>query len=103
MTTFANLPIKRKLLIVIVATCSCAVLLTTGLIGAYDAVMFRRSLVDELGQLADIVGNNSTATLAFKNQPAAFEMLSALRAKPSIVAARIYDAKEKVFATYVFS
>jgi len=103
MTTFANLPIKRKLLIVIVATCSCAVLLTAGLIGAYDTVMFRRSLVQELRQVADIVGLNSTATLAFKDQPAALEVLSALRAKPSIVAARIYDANGKPFATHIFS
>ena len=53
-----------------------------------------------LNALANIVGTNSTAALAFKDPNSAQDILRALAAKPHILSAAIYDREGKPFAVY---
>ena len=65
-----------------------------------DQVSLRNRLSDDLLTLAQVVGSNSTVALMFGDDEGAREVLSALRAKPSIVAAGIYTEGGESFARY---
>lgn len=60
----------------------------------------RRMVQQELMTLADVTAANSQAVLAFQDSRGAADILSALRVKPNIVAARITDRQGQVFARY---
>src|SRR6266550_1915909 len=59
-----------------------------------------RPLAVNIGVLAQIVGSNSTAALAFDDPKNAREILAALAAEHQITAAAIYDQKGQIFASF---
>jgi signal transduction histidine kinase/CheY-like chemotaxis protein len=80
---------------------SCAVLaITSSAFCAYEFLNFRESSVQQLEILSQAIASNSTAALAFDNAEDAAGVLGAFSADPHIVAAALYDARGKVFATY---
>jgi signal transduction histidine kinase/CheY-like chemotaxis protein len=80
---------------------SCAVLaITSSAFCAYEFLTFRESSVQQLEILSQAIASNSTAALAFDNAEDAAGVLAAFSADPHIVAAALYDAHGKVFATY---
>ncbi|MEY2547120.1 MAG: hypothetical protein QOG48_2237 [Verrucomicrobiota bacterium] len=95
-----DLPIKRKLMVVILLTSSVAVLLMGSVLIIYERNAFRRELAANMNMLAQIIGSNSTAALAFDDPKNAQEILSALLADAEIRAAAIYDRNGNVFARY---
>jgi signal transduction histidine kinase/CheY-like chemotaxis protein/HPt (histidine-containing phosphotransfer) domain-containing protein len=97
---FADLPLPRKLMVIIMLTSSAVLLLACVALGIYDTFTYRRTITRDLSTLAKIVGQNSTAALVFGDRPAAKDVLSALSAKRNIIAACIYSAKGEVFAEY---
>ncbi len=88
--TFRDVSIKRKLTLIIMLTSSVALLLAGTAFGTYELIMFRRAMTSHLLTLAEIIGANNTAALAFNDQSAARETLTALSAEPHIVSATIY-------------
>ncbi len=66
----------------------------------HTRTMFERQLEKQLTLLADVIGLNSTAPLAFHDPAAATETLAALRTDPHVIAAALYDADGKLFAHY---
>jgi two-component system, cell cycle sensor histidine kinase and response regulator CckA len=98
---FRNAPIKQKLRIVILATTAASLLLAgLGIVGA-DYRIFRRDLERDLSALADIIGDNSTAALLFDDPRVAAETLSALKARPHMVAGCLYRREGALFASYI--
>ena len=95
-----DLPIKRKLMLVILLTSSFALLLMGSALITYELITFRRALAADMGVLANIVGSNSTAALAFQDRKNAQEILGALSAEPQITAAAIYDEGGDIFARF---
>jgi PAS domain S-box-containing protein len=95
-----DLPIKRKLMLVILLTSSFALFLMGTALIIYERVTFRRALAVNIGVLAQIVGSNSTAALAFDDPKNAREILAALAAEHQITAAAIYDQKGQIFASF---
>ena len=93
-------PIQRKLTLVILVTSSFALLLMGSALITYELVTFRRSLTVNMGVLAQIIGANSTAALAFDDPKNAQEILEALAAERQITAAAIYDAQGGIFASF---
>ncbi len=93
-------PIQRKLTLVILLTSSFALLLMGSGLIAYEVITFRRSLAVNMGVLAQIVGANSTAALAFEDPKNAREILSALAAERQITTAAIYDDEGGLFASF---
>ena len=65
-----------------------------------DSINSRGSLNARLSTLADVVAKNSTAALNFSDHAAAFEVLEALRAEPSLITACLYDSSGTLFAQY---
>jgi signal transduction histidine kinase len=93
-------PINRKLWLAMLLTSSFALLLMgTSLIG-YEVITFRRSLAASINMLAQIIGSNSTAALAFQDKKTGQEVLGALAAERQITAAALYDDQGKLFASF---
>src|SRR3954471_7247241 len=95
-----NTPIKRKLTLFILLTTSFALVFMGSALIAYEVITFRRTLAANMSVLAQIVGSNTTAALAFEDPKNAKEILSALSAEPQITAAAIYDETGKIFAKF---
>jgi signal transduction histidine kinase/ActR/RegA family two-component response regulator len=95
-----NLSIKRKLMLITMLTSSAALILSSVSFLIYDLMSFRRQLSQDLMTQAEIIGFNSGAAMAFKDEAAATATLSALKAKDDIVAAALYSPEGKVFAHY---
>jgi signal transduction histidine kinase/DNA-binding NarL/FixJ family response regulator len=95
-----NLSIKRKLMLITMLTSGLAVVLSSAGFLIYDLISFRHSLSQDLVTQADIIGYNSAAAMAFKDEAAASVTLSALQAKEDIVLAVLYSRDGKIFAQY---
>jgi len=96
-----NLSIKRKLMLITMLTSGLAVVLSSAGFLSYDLISFRHSLSQDLMTQAEIIGYNSAAAMAFKDESAATVTLSALQAKEDIVSAVLYTRDGKVFAQYI--
>jgi signal transduction histidine kinase/CheY-like chemotaxis protein len=95
-----DIPIKRKLTLVMLLTSSVALLLMGSAVIAYELVTFRRALTVNIDVLAKIIGSNSTAAVAFDDRKSAQEILAALLAEHQITAAAIYDKSGRIFASF---
>lgn len=69
-------------------------------LGVFDLLSVRRAMARDLGTLADVLARNSTAALTFRDAHAAEDVLQALKAEPSVTAARIYAVDGEPFASY---
>ncbi len=97
---YRGLPVRNKLLLIIMATVSVALTVSCGAVLAYVHFVLRDAMRKDLTILADIYGSNSTAALTFDDHKAAAELLSGLRAKRSIVSAVLYSDDGTAFARY---
>jgi signal transduction histidine kinase/CheY-like chemotaxis protein len=95
-----NLSIKRKLMLITMLTSSAALVLSSASFLIYDLISFRHLLTLDLMTQAQIIGYNSAAAMAFRDEAAATATLSALTAKEDIVAAVLYSPDGKIFAHY---
>src|SRR5437660_946580 len=95
-----NLSIKRKLILMTMLTSSIALLLSWASFLIYDLISSRSLLTQDLATQAEIIGYNSAAAMAFRDQTAATATLSALTAKADIVGAVLYSPNGKMFARY---
>jgi signal transduction histidine kinase/FixJ family two-component response regulator len=95
-----SLSIKRKLMLITMLTSSIALILCATSFLSYDLISFRHLLIQDLTTQAEIIGYNSAAAMAFKDEHAATATLSALTAKEDIVAAVLYSPDDTIFAHY---
>ena len=98
--TFRDLPIRRKLGLLVSSASVMALVLACVGFAIYERARFRTSATTELTTLADILGANTAASLAFNDQKTAQEMLGALHAEPHVLAACLYDERRNIFAEY---
>lgn len=95
-----NLSIRVNLTVLILFASGLAVLLASFGFGIYERANYRSSAVRELTALADTLGANSAASLAFEDKKTAREMLGALATEPHVLLARLYDNEGNSFAEY---
>jgi len=67
----------------------------------YEYLRLRQATARQLSTIGEIIAANSTAALAFANQNDADEILSALKGRPHISAAALYDKNGKLFSKYL--
>jgi signal transduction histidine kinase len=101
MRSLRDFSIRGKLIAIIMLTSSVALLLACAAFIAYDLVAFRRGMVRDLSILTEVIASNCTAPLAFNDQKAAEETMSALRANAHVMTACVLTRTGEVFATYV--
>jgi two-component system, sensor histidine kinase and response regulator len=95
-----KLSLRRKLTLVMMINTVAALCLAGIGFAEYGVYRFEELRLEDLNALANILGTNSTAPLAFKDPDSAHDILQALAAKPHILAAVIYDRDGKPFALY---
>jgi len=100
MGAFQDLSIKWKLKTIIMLTSGVTILFASIAFIFKDVTTFRKAVRDDLYSLAQVIGLNSKGALVFLDQRTAERNLAALRAKPDIFFACIYDMNGNVFATY---
>ncbi len=100
MTLLADLPIRRKLRYAMLLTSSLALLVACGVFLTVEYYGYRRNLVQTVRTLAQIMADNSTASLAFNDAAAARQTLMALEAEPQVVAAILYRTDGRILAHY---
>src|SRR5271168_2985349 len=100
MPLFQNSSIQRKLTFVSVCTSLVGLSLACLSFDLYERSSFRGAMTSELTVLADTLGANTAASLAFNDRKSATDMLDVLRAERHIVGARLYDSRGVVFAEY---
>ena len=92
--------IRFKLALVVLAATFTALLIAGAALVLYDLRVYQQQWVSDLAAQAELVGRVSSSALAFEDPKAAAENLAVLKARPRILAAGLYSAKGKIFATY---
>jgi len=105
MRKFRDIPINRKLTLIIMLTSIAGLLLACTTFVIYDYITFRNAMVRDLSILAEMTGYNIQSFLMFGYPGEAQETLRSLKTDPHIVSSRLYkkydDGSQKVFDTYI--
>src|SRR5262245_38153875 len=103
MRRLRDIPIGRKLTLVIMLAGCVALGVSTVAMITYDLVTYqRRALLDVKAQ-AEMIRVNALAALAFDDPKLAKEIVDALSAKVEIISACLYKKDGTIFAAYVRS
>ncbi|MBV9122500.1 MAG: response regulator [Planctomycetes bacterium] len=100
MRGFRDLPIRRKLTLLLLVVVSVVLILCFSAFVFNDVRLIRSSTQDQLSALAEVLGANSAAALSFNDSTTARDVLSSLRLEPSVVLACTYDKEGHAVATY---
>jgi len=92
--------VRRKVMLVVLATTFVALLLTGAAMMIYDLRTYHQSWVDDVVAQADLIGRASAPALAFDDERVARENLSLLKGRPKVSAAAVYNARGELFASY---
>lgn len=97
---FANLSVRRKLMILITATSGASLILLCAAMVIFDVAELRQSLENELRNMAALTAYHLGTPLLEKNPGEAAEVLGMLSVNPRIVAACVYDENRRIFQRY---
>ena len=100
MKKFRNLPIQKKMLLMTLLICGAVLLVVITTFFFFQVVSFRSNYERDTAALATIIANNSTVAISFKDDTAAVEVLSSLKAKPTILSASLTLPDGTIFANY---
>src|SRR5881394_4014264 len=100
MQFFDDISLRRKQRLIIMLTCTVALLLACAAFIVYDAISFRTHLTGRIVNLAEITAANCSAAADFNDVNGATETLSALRVEPEILVACVYDRDGHMLAIY---
>ena len=98
---FRDQPIRRKLLLMTLASSAVAVVLASCGFLAWDVVQFRSEIRNDLLAQARIVAENSSAPLTFKDERVAGETLAVLQLRPHVDMACLYTSEAMLLASYL--
>ncbi len=100
MKSFADIPIAKKLVSIMLATTVTALILASVMQAATEGIAYRQDIVENLATVADVIGTNSTAAITFDDRQLAYDVLRSLRAEPSVVVGQIFDIRGNRLALY---
>ena len=98
--SFNDIPIRRKIALVVTITSSAVLLLTGALVILYEYFAFKETLLNHLQSIAQVVANQSTAALTFQDDKAATQNLASLQVEKYIHQACFYLTNGQVFARF---
>ncbi len=100
MKLFRDLPIQQKMLAMTLLICGAVLCVAIAALFIFQVLNFRSNFQRDTTTLAVIIANNSTAAMAFKDDQAASEVVGALKAKPTVVAASLVLPNGSLFAQF---
>ncbi|MES9851943.1 MAG: histidine kinase dimerization/phospho-acceptor domain-containing protein [Candidatus Thiodiazotropha sp. L084R] len=100
MKLLSNASIKQKIEAIILTTAASVLLLSLLLFMAFEFNSAQDEAVTKLQTLAKLLGANSSAAIAFRDQETAVDILSTLATQHNVVKAKILNLNRKVFAEY---
>jgi signal transduction histidine kinase/DNA-binding response OmpR family regulator len=95
-----RLSLARKLTLIGVLTSVVSLVVAVTVVLVWDLSSARTRLVRDTGMLADVIGSNSTAAIAFGDAKAASEIIRALSVNESIVSAAIWTTEGTQLARF---
>jgi signal transduction histidine kinase len=95
-----NVSVRVKLAAVLIGTLTVALVLAWLSFAAQQLLSSQERAIRQLTALADIVGQNTRAALAFDDRKTAIETLSSLSAQPGLIGSCVYDKSGEVFGCY---
>ncbi len=99
-TRFHDITIKNKLTAIIMLTSATALLMGLSAFITWEYFDIKKKMVANLSTHAAIIADNTKAAVVYENADDAREMLSALRAAPSIIHARICTEDSNTLAIF---
>ncbi|WP_182867926.1 ATP-binding protein [Rhodopirellula sp. JC639] len=97
---FRDVSVQTKLTFLAAAAITLAVTVACVIFVVLDVRRISASKATQLTAIAETLGTNSTAAIAFRQQDAAEELLAAVKRRPTITTACILDSDQNVFAIY---
>ncbi|MDE2311037.1 MAG: hypothetical protein KGL01_09450, partial [Betaproteobacteria bacterium] len=97
---FRDLPLNSKLNLALLLSSGVAVTLLFMLMLMNTVYNLRQEVVSQISILTEVTATNSAAALVFNDPKSAADTLAALRVKPEIMAAEIYNSSNQRFASY---
>lgn len=97
---FSDMPLKKKITLIAVISSSVSLLMACFVFILNESLSFPKIMKQNLSNLAQIIGDNSTAALSFNDSRTAQSLLDTLKANPHILSACLYDLKGQEFAHY---
>jgi two-component system sensor histidine kinase/response regulator len=99
----AGISLRQRLLMLTLLTSGAGLLLGCGAYLYFDLRDSKIKAVEELESTADLIGTNAAAALAFDDALNGAKLLEALRIRPHIRSAALYQPNGHYFASYVRS
>lgn len=100
MKSIRDIPVGKKLALMLAITITAALALILGAFDLYDHFTSRQDLLEHLATIGRMIASNSTAAVAFRDTDAATEVVATLREKPNIRLGCTYDVSGKLIAQY---
>jgi len=100
MRRLRDIPIRSKLTLIIMLTSTATVLLAILGLVANDITNMRRTMAEDLGTLADIIGANSAAAIVFGDTRSVQETLGFLHSQPQVLSAAIAGPEGEPLGRY---
>ncbi|MBI5648447.1 MAG: HAMP domain-containing protein [Ignavibacteriae bacterium] len=97
---FADVPFRRKLILLTMSVAGISVLLAITAFAVYDILAARSNLIASVALLGDVVASSSSAAVVFDDRTAAGEALRILTEQKNIRAARVYSGTGAPLAEY---
>jgi signal transduction histidine kinase/ActR/RegA family two-component response regulator len=97
---FRDLPIRRKLVIMTLASTAVALLIASGGFLVWDVLTFRAEIQRDINSQVRIIAENAAPALVFNDEQAAGETLAALKLRPRVLMGCLYNQDARLFATY---
>jgi len=100
MSLFRQVPIQRKLIMVILVTGVATLLLASAALYGFEWFYAQKRIARDLMTLGDIAVANCSTALKEGDNPAAAATLNAFKAKPHLIAASLFLPDGKVLASF---
>jgi len=100
MNIFRNLPIKYKIIVMILLVTVLTLVMGFSLVVLRDIKTFRQNPLDSTLLNAKLTGSNCIPPLVFQDQSGAEEVLSTLQSLNNLLYAGVWDATGKQFASF---
>ena len=100
MKPFKKIGIQAKMQLMTLLICGVVLLVAIVALFTFQVLNFRANFERETATLADIIANNSTAAMAFKDEQTATEVVASLSAKPTVISASLAFPDETLLAHF---